>query len=188
MPFKRLRKASDDTGQQSLSRATDENLSTVSAELVSKTRRASAADEANGVDASASLTASACVGDPQIVHKARHTAKQQTFSGISPTLDLASGKQQPKADARTSKHASIVQLRENPAALSQPEEPESQEPLPELSAIQSDSGAQSDDEENFEEREDDRANDPACIQCDDGGAFLCNCLAACQCTNTNLPI
>lgn len=29
---------------------------------------------------------------------------------------------------------------------------------------------QSDEEEAFEERTDDRANDPACIQCDDGGA------------------
>lgn len=39
-------------------------------------------------------------------------------------------------------------------------------------AIQADTGAPSEDEEDFEERQDDRANDPACIQCDDGGALL----------------
>ncbi len=33
------------------------------------------------------------------------------------------------------------------------------------------SDQQSDEEEAFEEREDDRANDPACIQCDDGGVL-----------------
>ena len=32
-----------------------------------------------------------------------------------------------------------------------------------------------DEEEIIEERSDDRANDPACIQCDDGGALLCYC-------------
>ena len=35
-----------------------------------------------------------------------------------------------------------------------------------------DSDVPSEDEEDFEEREDDRANDPACVECDDGGALL----------------
>ena len=34
------------------------------------------------------------------------------------------------------------------------------------------SDQQSEEEDAFEEREDDRANDPACIQCDDGGMLL----------------
>ena len=172
MPFKRLRKASDDTSKQLLSRGTDEDLLAVSAEPVSKKSKTSAAYEANAFDNAASVTTRTCAEDAQVAYQARHAAKQQTSSGPLPTLNLASGKQQPKADGRTfSRHPSVNQSQENSAAVLQSEGLESQEPQPGLSTVQSDSGGQSDEEENFEEREDDRANDPACIQCDDGGAL-----------------
>lgn len=65
----------------------------------------------------------------------------------------------------------VLQVAEK-AATVQPDLLQSIKLPQETLAIQADSGAPSEDEEDFEERQDDRANDPACIQCDDGGALL----------------
>lgn len=84
---------------------------------------------------------------------------------------LSAAQQQKMYDRGFRKFPSVIQTMDE-AASAQPEALQSVDFHHEATAIQADSGAPSEDEEDFEEREDDRANDPACIQCDDGGEFL----------------
>lgn len=102
----------------------------------------------------------------QIAREGRDVAQPTTSAGQSKP---SSASQQHGRDL--CKYPSVNQTFKK-AAAAQPTGLQSQQPQQQWSAMQSETGAQSEEEEDFEEREDDRANDPACIQCDDGGALL----------------
>ena len=114
----------------------------------------------------------------QVTKERRDVAEPKRTSGYSAELKPPSASQRQEQYARDlCKHPSVNQTFHKAA---KPEGLQSQDSQQEGPAIQSDTGAQSkdgtsaqsEDDEDFEEREDDRANDPACIQCDDGGALL----------------
>ena len=110
----------------------------------------------------------------QAAKEGRHVAEPTRSSGYSAELKPPSASQRQEQYSRDlRKYPSVNQLLQK-AAAAQPEGLQSQDLQQEGVAIQSedDTNPHSEDEEDFEEREDDRANDPACIQCDDGGALL----------------
>ena len=76
---------------------------------------------------------------------------------------------QPQAQSPQATHSQSA-VKRSPESAEQAIE---SHPDNDASAVQAVSGQQT-DEDDFEERIDDRANDPACIQCDDGGVLLGN--------------
>lgn len=131
-----------------------------------------------------SATAADVSSRGQGAERSSHVTDPATASHKLPQQKpLSAAQQQKMYDRGFRKFPSVIQTMDE-AASAQPEALQSVDFHHEATAIQADSGAPSEDEEDFEEREDDRANDPACIQCDDGGDIMfCDgsCMRAFHC-------
>ena len=171
MPYNRLRKATEDANKRNGGRQADEDTSSLFLDQVPN-------KQASAILPPAIQLPVFCCNISNLKLKLRDAAQvsdkinqvpQGAFDHV-PEL---------KPDYATQQKLNGGRFAEPPSSDHRPEEatttnqPDLFIPaLPAESGTHSDSGAQSEEEDNFEEREDDRANDPACIECDDGGIML----------------